>query len=166
MPRTPERGILRAATRRMMRLVLLQPIVLATLGACERTTPRSATADSAAGPAASTTSFEPASAEVAAALAPPPPRALTERLATEDRASMARIPPGAGHDVVVSACVSCHSVSLLEQQHKDTTGWSKTVTQMIAWGAPVPGARRAELVAYLAERYPARAEGPAPRSLP
>lgn len=76
------------------------------------------------------------------------------------------MPPGAGRDLVVANCVICHSATLLEQQHKDTTGWNKTVTQMMVWGAPVPVLQKAVLVAYLAEQFPARSSNPSARQMP
>jgi hypothetical protein len=55
---------------------------------------------------------------------------------------------------------------MITQQHKDTAGWNKTVTQMIAWGAPVAKDQQAMLVAYLAEHYPARAADEPARQVP
>ena len=55
---------------------------------------------------------------------------------------------------------------MITQQHKDTTGWNKTVTQMIAWGAPVPTNQQGTLVAYLATHYPPRAAGAPARQVP
>jgi cytochrome c5 len=99
-------------------------------------------------------------------MAPAPPAALERALAAQETAALARIPAGAGHDLVVANCVACHSPMLIEQQRKDAAGWDKTVTQMMAWGAPLPAAQKPALVAYLAEHFGARAAGPAARQVP
>ena len=98
-----------------------------------------------------------ATAEVAARLAPPPPATLSARRSAEEDAALRALPAGTGHDIVVGKCLVCHAATMITQQHKDTTGWNKTVTQMIAWGAPVAKDQQAQLVAYLAEHFPARA---------
>jgi len=100
-----------------------------------------------------------ATAEVAARLAPPPPAALSARTSAEEQAALRTLPAGAGRDIVIGKCLVCHAATMITQQHKDTTGWNKTVTQMIAWGAPVAKDQQAPLVAYLAEHFPARAGG-------
>ena len=107
-----------------------------------------------------------ASPAEAAAMAPPPEAGLLQRAEAAERAAMAALPKGTGHDIVVGGCISCHSATMIAQQHKDTAGWNKTVTQMVAWGAPVTAEQRPVLVAYLAEHYPARAQGPAAKPVP
>ena len=83
---------------------------------------------------------------------------LTAQLAADEQASIARLPAGAGHDLVLGNCIICHSSTMLEQQHKDSTAWNKTVTTMVSWGAPLPPPQQPVLVAYLAQHFPARAE--------
>jgi hypothetical protein len=100
-----------------------------------------------------------ATAEVAARLAPPPSAEVSARMNVEEQAALRALPAGAGHDIIVGKCLVCHAATMITQQHKDTTGWNKTVTQMIAWGAPVAKDEQAPLVAYLAEHFPARAAG-------
>lgn len=95
----------------------------------------------------------------------PPPAAtsLPSRLAAGERAALMKLPPGPARDLVIGGCVSCHSASIIVMQRKDSTGWHRTVAQMVAWGAPVPEERRPELIAYLARHFPGRAAGAAPR---
>jgi cytochrome c5 len=100
-----------------------------------------------------------ATTEDAARIAPPPPAALSARTSAEEQASLRMLPAGTGHDLVVGKCLVCHAAAMITQQHKDTTGWNKTVTQMIAWGAPVAKEQQVPLVAYLAEHFPARTAG-------
>ena len=92
--------------------------------------------------------------------------AVAARAAREEQAALRTLPAGAGRELVVGACVTCHAVTMLTQQHKDTAGWNKTVTQMVGWGAPVPKEKQPALVAYLAEHYPPRAPGPQSRPVP
>ena len=47
----------------------------------------------------------------------------------------------------------CHSTMLITQQHKDSTGWEKTVHQMEAWGAPIDTTDHATLVRYLRANF-------------
>lgn len=108
-----------------------------------------------------------APADVAARMAPPPPAALVALVSEAERAATARLPAGDGREVVLSSCLICHAATMIEQQHKDTAGWNKTVAQMIAWGAPVPDGKQSVIVAYLAEHYPARTvDEPARPDLP
>ncbi len=114
-----------------------------------------------ASPAAST-----ASVADARHMAPSPPAALVSAVHTSEQTAIGRMPAGAGHDIVVRNCLICHSPSLIEQQHKDTAGWNKTITQMVAWGAPLSAAEKPILIAYLAEHFRARGPGAPARQVP
>jgi hypothetical protein len=57
---------------------------------------------------------------------------------------------GPGRLIAMQRCLTCHSATLLTQQHKDSTAWAKTVAQMEKWGAAVSAAERDTLLAYLA----------------
>lgn len=123
-------------------------------------------ADSAHGPGATTSapaSVPQASPQEAATLAPPPSAALSSDVASAEQASIRRLPAGGAHDLVLGNCLTCHSATMIEQQHKDSAGWTKTVGTMISWGAPVPAAQQPELVAYLTRNFPARAVDAPPR---
>jgi cytochrome c5 len=141
--RPNERG---SSVRRRMTVTRLSMMVV--LGACGRGGDR---AQATQRPVA--TALVAASSEAAAKLAPPPPAALTAQLAADEQAAINRLPAGPGRDLVVGNCLICHAATMPEQQHKDTTAWNKTVTQMIAWGAPVPSDRKAELITYLATHF-------------
>jgi len=61
---------------------------------------------------------------------------------------------GPGRELAENACLACHSAMLVTQQHKDSTGWEKSVRQMESWGAAVPdSAHHRELIRYLVARY-------------
>jgi cytochrome c5 len=98
-----------------------------------------------------------APAAVANRLAPPPSAGLVRTVTADEQAAIQRLPSGNGRDLVLANCLICHSAALVEQQHKDTAAWSKTVTQMMAWGAPLAAAQEPALVAYLAQHFGARA---------
>ena len=63
------------------------------------------------------------------------------------------LPPGAGRTLVERHCLICHSTMLITQQHKDSTAWEKTLTQMKTWGAPLVAGERDTLRAYLLEHF-------------
>ncbi|MBS2015922.1 MAG: c-type cytochrome [Deltaproteobacteria bacterium] len=58
-----------------------------------------------------------------------------------------------GRSVVESACLSCHTTEMLEQQRLTPPQWTKVVTKMVTWGATLEAGEVAPLAAYLAERY-------------
>ena len=91
---------------------------------------------------------------------------LSARLTAGERAAIAKLPQGEGRDLLVGGCITCHSATIVTMQRKDTTGWNRTVTQMMGWGATVPPEKKGDLVAYLAKHYPARGPGPSPASRP
>ena len=135
---------------------------LAVVG-CDAGAPPRADSAGATPDSASLAMASPAEAD---AMAPPPEAELLRRAEDFERAGLAALPKGAGHDIAVGGCVTCHSASMIAQQHKDTAGWNKTVTQMVAWGAPVAPEQKPVLVAYLAEHFPARAQGTAAKPVP
>lgn len=156
MPYAPEVMAMLETNAKARRATISACLTLAAataLGACDRGSAQqsSATDSTTAAPAIAA-----APPEVAARMAPLPAPSLAVQLADEERAELARVPAGAGHDLVIGSCLTCHSFTMIAQQHKDTAGWSKTVTQMVVWGAPVPADQKSVLVAYLAEHFPAR----------
>lgn len=107
-----------------------------------------------------------ASSSEATRIAPPPPTTLVKALGADEQSAMNSLPVGTARELVTGDCLICHSASMIEQQHKDTTGWNKTVSQMIAWGAPVQPVQTHVLIAYLAQHFPARAGGSPARPVP
>jgi cytochrome c5 len=89
----------------------------------------------------------------AALPAPGPSPALAAAIDASERSSAAALPDGSGREVVRSSCLTCHSASMISQQHKDAAAWDKTVTKMVAWGAPLPDDRKDELIAYLVANF-------------
>ena len=69
-----------------------------------------------------------------------------------------RFPAGAGRALAERSCLTCHSAMLVTQQHKDSTGWEKSLKQMETWGVKLTPAERDTLVAYLRTRFGAARE--------
>src|SRR5262245_48445103 len=65
-------------------------------------------------------------------------------------------PPGPGKTLADNKCQICHSVSLVSQQAKDSTGWEKTLAQMEKWGGSMAPAEHDSLRDYLLAHYGAR----------
>jgi hypothetical protein len=66
---------------------------------------------------------------------------------------LSEFPPGAAKPVADQACLSCHAADLVWQQRLTEKQWIASVNKMIGWGADVPEARKAELVAYLVANF-------------
>ena len=87
------------------------------------------------------------------ALAPGPSAALTAVAAESEKASLAALPPGEGRALVEGNCLICHGAALIQQQHKDSAGWAKTVKQMRTWGSPLTEQDEPSLIDYLTKSY-------------
>ena len=95
-----------------------------------------------------------ASGAGSATATPPGPSATLERvLAEHERASLSALPPGPGRVLVEGNCVICHGATMIQQQHKDSAGWAKTLKQMRVWGAPLTEQEEPALIAYLTKHY-------------
>ena len=62
-------------------------------------------------------------------------------------------PPGPGKPLADQACLACHAADLIRQQRLTEKQWTASVNKMIGWGAEVPEARKAELIAYLVANF-------------
>src|SRR5262249_15785700 len=69
------------------------------------------------------------------------------------RATPDSLPEGGAREIAARACLLCHSATLLTQQHKDSTGWEKSIAQMEKWGAPLAPGEHDSLRAYLLARF-------------
>lgn len=96
-----------------------------------------------------------ACALVAAAVALLAPQPHSAGTAAAKRRSVypTRFPQGLGRGVAERACLVCHSATLVTQQHKDSTGWEKSVRQMEAWGVKLKSADRESLLTYLRSQF-------------
>ncbi|MCC7180356.1 MAG: c-type cytochrome [Acidobacteria bacterium] len=74
---------------------------------------------------------------------------------------VAPLPQGTGVEVVRARCLSCHASDLIESQRLTRDGWAREIDKMVRWGASVPDADRAPLLAYLATHF-----SPAPAAVP
>jgi cytochrome c1 len=88
----------------------------------------------------------------------PAPRAASSHASFDETlpvlgTQLSEIPAGAGKDLALSACLTCHSADILRQQRLDEKKWTASVTKMVGWGAEVPDARKDELIAYLVKNF-------------
>jgi cytochrome c5 len=84
---------------------------------------------------------------------PGPSGALTEVIGQKEKAALAALPEGSGRALVEGNCLICHGAALIQQQHKDTTGWAKTVKLMRSWGAPLKDQDEPALIDYLSRNF-------------
>jgi len=68
----------------------------------------------------------------------------------------AKLPPGAGRDVMVRVCSKCHTPEIVADQTLDEAGWRELVEQMAGNGANASDAEFDQIVAYLAKAFPAK----------
>lgn len=85
---------------------------------------------------------------VAGSGAPPASRSGSGRAAYADT-----FPAGPGQAIAQRACLFCHSPMLVTQQHKDSTGWEKSLATMTKWGAPMTPAEHDTLRGYLLANF-------------
>ena len=74
-------------------------------------------------------------------------------MARGEREALAALPAGPGQSDVMGSCMACHGAAMIQQQHKDSTGWAKTVNLMRTWGAPLAEDRVPEVIGYLTAHY-------------
>lgn len=56
-------------------------------------------------------------------------------------------------DIAEKACLSCHTMQMLQQQRLTEAQWNKVVTKMVGWGANLEPNDTAPLVAWLVANY-------------
>jgi hypothetical protein len=59
------------------------------------------------------------------------------------------LPPGPNAELVVGACVICHSLETMAQQRLDRVTWEEIVRRMITYGAPITAETRPRIMEYL-----------------
>ena len=60
---------------------------------------------------------------------------------------------GTAAAVLLPRCLTCHDLSLIEQQRLTTAGWIREIDKMIGWGAPLTESERNFLSEYFAKRF-------------
>jgi cytochrome c5 len=88
--------------------------------------------------------------------------ALGAALQRAEMEAIGKLPAGHGRELVMGSCLICHGAGLIVQQHKDAAAWTRTLRQMVSWGAPLPGTEEAALASYLAESFGPVAPPPTP----
>jgi cytochrome c553 len=56
-------------------------------------------------------------------------------------------------DPLVSQCLTCHDLQLIEQQRLTVAGWQREIDKMIGWGAVLSPSEKLRLGEYLAGRF-------------
>jgi hypothetical protein len=59
------------------------------------------------------------------------------------------LPPGEHRELVVGACIICHSLETMAQQRLDRETWEIIVDRMITYGAPITPETRPQILQYL-----------------
>lgn len=65
----------------------------------------------------------------------------------------ASLPEGAGKQILLKSCTSCHSVETITANRNTGDGWADVVSQMIGRGANISDDDAETLVEYLAKNY-------------
>jgi cytochrome c5 len=73
--------------------------------------------------------------------------------ATRKQMYPSTFPAGEGKMLADTKCQICHSVSLVSQQAKDSTGWEKSLAQMEKWGVQATPAEHDTLRRYLQAHF-------------
>jgi hypothetical protein len=60
------------------------------------------------------------------------------------------LPVGPNRELVVGACIICHSLETMAQQRLDRATWEDIVARMITYGAPITPETRPRILEYLA----------------
>ena len=66
---------------------------------------------------------------------------------------LAPLPPGPGKALAQKDCLRCHSSDILRQQRLTEKQWTAVIDKMVRWGAEVPEAQKAALIAYLVRHF-------------
>lgn len=59
------------------------------------------------------------------------------------------LPAGPNRELVVGACIICHSLETMAQQRLDRPTWEDIVARMITYGAPITPETRPRILEYL-----------------
>jgi hypothetical protein len=62
------------------------------------------------------------------------------------------LPAGAHRELVVGACIICHSLETMAQQRLDRPTWEAILDRMITYGAPITPETRPLILEYLVTR--------------
>ncbi len=76
------------------------------------------------------------------------------------------LPAGPMQEKARTACLACHTASIIIQQQLDRRVWTKEVDKMIRWGAPLAAEDREALIDYLTQHFGPREERAGELKLP
>jgi hypothetical protein len=63
------------------------------------------------------------------------------------------LPDGAGKDVVIKACTSCHDADNFTSKKHTKAEWKEVVDTMVAYGAEITDEQSEIITTYLAKNY-------------
>ena len=77
--------------------------------------------------------------------------ALLGGLSLASAAGAQDLPPGAGHEMVQTACTTCHGADVIVSQRRSADEWKDVVSRMVGNGAPLADDQFAVVVKYLSD---------------
>ncbi len=80
-------------------------------------------------------------------------------------AALAGLPAGAGREIAVAKCVSCHDATRLATPGYTATGWQDIISRMMNIGVTLTPQEVPQLTAYLTKNFPQQPQ-PAARVVP
>ncbi len=63
------------------------------------------------------------------------------------------LPPGAGRDLLATACTQCHGLNVITSMRNGVAGWKRHVENMVMRGAQLSPTEADTVVAYLASAF-------------
>ena len=63
------------------------------------------------------------------------------------------LPDGPGRQTTSARCLTCHGVSLIEEQRLSAAGWKREIDKMVGWGATLTEAEVQLLSEYFSRRF-------------
>ncbi len=65
----------------------------------------------------------------------------------------ATMPNAPGKDVTIRTCTKCHAITNITGQHKDSDGWTATITKMVGYGASASDDEFQQILDYVTKYY-------------
>ena len=82
---------------------------------------------------------------------------LSAQFGVNDSAPVAATGANEPAAALLPRCLTCHGMSLIEQQRLSAVGWKREIDKMVGWGASLTEAEVALLSEYFGRRFgPAR----------
>lgn len=79
--------------------------------------------------------------------------ALAAAIQAGEEHAFSQLPPGAGREIVSEACLTCHGTAIIQMQRKTRDRWTRSVRQMVDWGATLSAEQEQVVIDYLADNF-------------